>query len=331
MIDNPRKRLELLLNGECSPELINEWEPFALITNDPINQYLRSNRKEGEVTIDRFGVTFAWPTGQISGMAYVTDENKAIPDITRWQDFLKIPDLAKNCTDWSECLASSATIDRSQKMIMGFMAAGVFEQLHDLMGFEDTLMNMLTEPESMAELCQVLGDYRLTFAKLLVENLKPDIILSHDDWGSKKNLFISPELFRTFIKPEYEKLYGYLKEQGILVMHHADSYCEQIVEDMVDLGIDIWQGVLPENNIPAIQKQLKGRMLLMGGIDASIVDRIDSTEEEIRKEVRRACVEYGPSGGFIPSMTYGGPDSCLYTHVNQYVTDEICCYNKISK
>lgn len=65
---------------------------------------------------------------------------------------------------------------------------------------------------------------------------------------------------------------------------------------MVDLGIDIWQGALPENDIPKLQKQLNGRMTLMGGIDAAIVDRADSTEEEIRKEVRRACQSYGPGG-----------------------------------
>lgn len=52
-------------------------------------------------------------------------------------------------------------------------------------------------------------------------------------------------------------------------------------------------------------------MTLMGGIDASIVDRVDSTEEEIRKEVRRACEEYAPHGHFIPCITYGGP-GCLF-------------------
>ncbi|MFR3264728.1 MAG: hypothetical protein ACLTQN_01780 [Blautia massiliensis (ex Durand et al. 2017)] len=55
-------------------------------------------------------------------------------------------------------------------------------------------------------------------------------------------------------------------------MHHADSFLEPIIEDMVELGIDIWQGALPENDIPKLQKQLnRQRMTLMGGIDAAIV------------------------------------------------------------
>ena len=75
-----------------------------------------------------------------------------------------------------------------------------------------------------------------------------------------------------------------MKDHGVIIMHHADSFMEPIIEDMVDLGIDIWQGTLPQNDIPKLQKQLAGRMTLMGGIDASIVDRADSTEEEIRRK-----------------------------------------------
>lgn len=328
MQDNPREAFENLRSGKTTETLINEWAPFALVMSDPVNTYLRANRQRGKVTYDPFGAAFIWPEDQISGMPHVTENNKVIPDITRWREFLHVPDLLLNCTDWTQALQEKQEIDAQRQLVMGFMACGVFEQLHALMGFEDTLANMLLEPESMLELCEVIGDFRLTFAKLLVENLKPDAILSHDDWGSKKSLFMSPESFRTFLKPQYQKLYGYLKEQGILVMHHADSFCEPLIEDMVELGIDIWQGVLPENDIVSLQSALDGRMLLMGGIDASIVDREDSTEEEIRREVRRACAQYGPGGGFIPSMTYGGPDSCLYPHVNPYVTDEINCYNR---
>ena len=35
---------------------------------------------------------------------------------------------------------------------------------------------------------------------------------------------------------------------------------------MTEIGIDLWQGVLPTNNIEDITKKLDGRMALMGGI-----------------------------------------------------------------
>ncbi len=83
------------------------------------------------------------------------------------------------------------------------------------------------------------------------------------------------------------------------------------MEDMVELHIDVWQGVLPQNDIVKLQKQLDGRMALMGGIDAAIVDRADSTEEEIRAETRRVLETYCPNGNFIPCITYGGPERSI--------------------
>ena len=79
-------------------------------------------------------------------------------------------------------------------------------------------------------------------------------MLSHDDWGSKNQLFVSPETWREFIKPQYAKTYGYMKEKGVIIIHHGDSFMEPVVEDMVELGVDVWQGVLPQNDIPKLQK-----------------------------------------------------------------------------
>ena len=118
-----------------------------------------------------------------------------------------------------------------------------------------------------------------------------------------------------------------MKDHGVIVMHHADSFCEPIVEDMVEIGIDIWQGALPENDIPKIQKLLDGRMTLMGGLDASVVDRVDSTEEEIRADVRRACETYAPGGHFIPCITYGLKGT-IFPHVDPIIDDEIQRYNR---
>lgn len=97
-----------------------------------------------------------------------------------------------------------------------------------------------------------------------------------------------------------------MHELGIIAAHHADCHCAAIAEDMAEIGVDVWQGVIPDNDIVSLQKKLKGSMVLMGGIDSRI-DHKDWTEEEVRRETRRACSEYGKAGSFIPCLTYGGP------------------------
>lgn len=322
--------LETLKRNGKPDRLVNQFQPFVTIMNDPVQVFTRGNRVKGSVTKDRWGTEIAWPEDQHAAMPHITNENKVLPDITKWREYVKVPDLVSNCSApalWEPALKTISGVDRDQHLIMGFMGTGVFEQLHYLMGFEDTLLNMLMEPESMVELIEVIGEYRYNYLKLLVDNLQPDIILSHDDWGSKTSLFMSPDTWRELIKPQYMKIYKYAKENGVLIMHHADSFLEPIVEDMVDLGIDIWQGVLPQNDISKLLKQLEGRMTLMGGIDAAIVDWPNASEEKIRAEVNRACTEYGTSGGYIPSLTYGGAGS-IYPHVDQIISDEIVRYNQ---
>ena len=38
-------------------------------------------------------------------------------------------------------------------------------------------------------------------------------------------------------------------------------------------------------------------------------------------------MEYGPGGGFFPSLTYGLPGS-IFPNVDPIITDEIACYNE---
>ena len=262
-------------------------------------------------------------------MPLVTDETKVIRDVRYWRDFTKVPDLVADCSDqaiWAPYLERVAKVDRETTLVMAWAPTGLFEQLHFLMGFEDTLINLLTEPEAMQDLCAAIEEYRYYGMKLICEIAKPDIILSHDDWGSDANLFMSPSKWREFIKPNYVRVYKYLKEHGVIIMHHADSFMEQIIEDMVELGIDIWQGVLPQNDIKRLQTQLAGRMTLMGGIDSAVVDRPDSTEEEIRDHVRKVCETFAPAGHFIPCITYGVPGT-IYLQADRIINDEIDRYN----
>lgn len=324
----PKQNLLETLKPDGKPDrLVNQYEPFVPIMVDPLQKYTRGNRVRGKTSIDRWGTEILFPEDAPGPMPHVTEENKVCPDVTEWEKYVKVPDLAANCTEgWEEALEAAAKVDRNQYLTMGFMGTGVFEQSHFLMGFEDTLVNFLLEPDDMKALVATIAEYRFQYAKMLVDNLKPDVILSHDDWGSKHSLFMDPDTWREFFKDHYRRIYGYMKDHGVIVIHHADSFLEPIVEDMVEIGIDIWQGVLPENNIPAIQKKLNGKMTLMGGINSGI-DQVDGSEEMIRANVRKTCEAYGPGGHFIPCMTYG-LSGTIYPHVDPIIKDEINHYNK---
>lgn len=327
MITPKQNLLESLKKGGSPVCLNNSFTMMRGIAGDPVFKLVRGNRIRGTESYDVWGTKILFPEDAPAAIPLVTEENQVVKDITCWRDYVKVPDLMGLCQEgWETAIANEKAIDHEKYLTMVIMGTGIFEQLHMLMTFEDTLTNMLEEPEDMQELIDAICEYRLNYMKLIVEHLHPDVIVSHDDWGSKNNLFMSPNTWRALFKEPYRKLFRYLHDNGVIVMHHADSYLEPIVEDMAEIGVDIWQGVLPTNDIAAISEKVGDRMLLMGGID-SVIDRDDATEEEIRTETRRACEAYGHLKGFWPGMTYGGPGT-IYPEVENIVIDEIAKYNK---
>ena len=321
--------LELLKpDGKPERQLV-QYEALQMALGDPIGGYLHMGRMPGATITDRWGTVIEWPADAPGSMPLVTDENKVIKDITRWRDYVHAPEFISHSSDpeaWAALRAKTRERAGDERLVAGFMATGIFEQCHFLMPFKDVLTNLYDHPKEMHELIDYITEFRLTYVKHLIENLKPDVIFSHDDWGTKDALFMKPDMWREFFKEPYRRFYGYIREQGVIAIHHADSYLAPIVEDMAEIGIQVWQGVLPENDIPALQQRLKGRMVLMGGIGAAI-DREDAGEEEVRKYVHDALHEYCPGGHFIPSITYGLAGT-VYKHVDPWIDDEIRKYNE---
>lgn len=319
------------INNDNPDRLCNDYDAFAFCP-DPIFWIDRTGVvpvPAGEIYEDSWGTKVCHPDGHPGPMPLVEGEHKLIKNIENWKNEIKVPDyeaLAKTL-DWTEVNEHIDAVDKTKQIPMTMMIVGLFERTHYLMGFEDSLVNHLLYPDEMHELLDVILEARIQQVKVILDNCKIEAIDHHDDFGSKEQLFLPPDVWREFYKERYRKLYDYIQGRGITLFHHGDSFMEPIASDLAEIGLKCWQGVLPSNNIPKLQKELAGKMTLMGGLDAGLIDRSEVDEAVIRKEVRRACEEYGPGGNFIPCLTYGGPGS-IFDGVSAIIHDEIVKYNK---
>jgi hypothetical protein len=318
---NPKEQFMSALKNEQPPK----WMGYAFnafpqsqfhVVLDPISIW-DILFISGENVLDNWGVNHRFLPGDPGIIPMVNDQNKVIKDVTKWRDYVHFPEIPE--LDWSDAKKSADEVRARGELVMVPTFRGLFERAHCLMTFEDVLIYMYEEPEAMYELFGAYTEWKLKVVEQIIDNIQPDIIHSHDDWGSKTQLFFSPAKFRELLKPHYAKLYSYIKKRGVLVQHHADCYCTGLENDMVDLGVDMWQGVLPSNNIPLIQKNTGGKLLLMGGLDQALIDQADVTEDVVRAEVRRAIDEYAPGGAFLPCI---GRLECLNAWVTPVVIDE---------
>ncbi len=174
----------------------------------------------------------------------------------------------------------------------------------------------------MKELIDYITDYELEYARLVCENYRPDALFHHDDWGSYNSTFLSPDMFAEFIMPAYKKIYGFYKSHGVeLIVHHSDSYAATLVPYMIEMGIDVFQGCVTQNNVPELIKKYGGKISFMGNINNSVVDVPNWTRELVAREVEKACTECGKLY-FIPGLVAGGPGS-VYPGVYEAVNEEI--------
>ncbi len=280
----------------------------------------------GESYKDLWGVTHRYIIGVDPGIIPLTDtKNQVIKDMENWRDYVKFPEIPKDL-DWSCAQAQCKAAHERGELVMVPSFRGLFERFHSLRAFECVMEDLVLYPDECEEFFDAYTDWKLEVFKLLIDNLEFDMIHSHDDLGAKAKLFFSPQMFRDMFKPRYKKLYDYCHSRGILVQHHCDCYITPFAVDFAEMSVDMWQGALPTNDIVKIQKELdeKGlNMLLMGGLEAAVVDNEFATEEEIRAEVRRAIDTYGPGGHFLPCI---GSINCLYEKNEVIAVDEMNRY-----
>jgi hypothetical protein len=334
MLTKRQNVLETVRGGKPD-RFVNQYEAFlsdpkaifGMLFNNPVSEASPFPFPGGPNVKNAWGVTFSWPAGMPGMFPVHDDEHRLLKDITKWKDIVKAPKVDYPKEEWEKYKPAVEAVNRKEVFATYMVVPGVFENLHHLMGMDYCLINFYEEPDAMKELIDYLTQYEVGLAEQICKYYKPDALFHHDDWGSFKSSFLSPDMFAEFLVPAYKKIYGYYKSHGVeLVIHHSDSFAANLVPSMIEMGIDIWQGCSSTNNVPELVKKYGKKITFMGDIDNGVVDRGDWTQELLAKEVKRACETNGKLY-FIPNTTMGGPMS-TFPGVYEAVSKEI---DKMSK
>lgn len=308
MLTKKQNLLETIRGGEPD-RFVNQYEAFGIIKSTPFSKSNHSPKYGEENIVNAWGVTRSWPKGTPGAFPVHDEAHIVVKDIEHWRDYVKTPPVVFPESAWEPFVQEAKKIDRSEQFVTAFVAPGVFEQCHYLMEIQNCMIAFYENPDEMHELIDCITEFELAYAAEICKYLKPDALFHHDDWGSQQSTFISPAMFEEFFLPAYKKIYGYYKEHGVeLIIHHSDSYAATLVPYMIDMGIDIWQGVMNSNNIPELIKTYGGKISFMGGIDSAKVDFEGWTEEVVAQEVEKACAACG-THYFIPCGSQGLPMS----------------------
>ena len=188
-------------------------------------------------------------------------------------------------------------VDREQHLILFNNPGFLFVRSWLLRGMENTLVDMLTEPELYEALLDKIFTYQETIVKRTVA-FNPDIVQFGDDAGTTKALMMNPALWQGMVKPRLKKLFAICKNAGILVCFHCCGHVESILDDIMEIGVDILNPLQAgANDLAAVKRKAAGRLALYGGIDSHTVMTADAhTVAELTRSVLKILAE---GGGYI--------------------------------
>jgi uroporphyrinogen decarboxylase len=195
-----------------------------------------------------------------------------------------------------------------------FAGLPLLDTLFDLLGMEETMVRLHTQPAFIEAAIAHLGHFLLDLERKLLEAThgQADIFHFEDDFASQRGLLISPEHWRRFLRPTYEKIYALARSCGLKVEIHCCGTFRPVLPDMIDMGMDIWEPVQAhlEGNDPSELKREFGRELTFSGGVSTQGVLPHGSPAQVREAVSDAIRAFGRGGGYIC-----GPDHTVLADV----------------
>ena len=155
--------------------------------------------------------------------------------------------------------------------------------------------------------------------KIAKEFYHADMILLHDDMGSQKNAFFSPQLYRELLLPHYQKLTKAAHDEGMYVTLHSCGNVGVHIQNFIDAGFDAWEGQESANDMASIMEEY-GKDLAQ--LFLYIIPATMSTEDAVA-DIHRRVDTLAMSGRWACRLRDEKPDR----EVN--LADELYRYSRL--
>lgn len=168
-----------------------------------------------------------------------------------------------------------------------------------LRGFAEVLEDMYLDEEAF----QLLADKVFDTEEKIIGQLKNwgfHGVAFWDDWGTQESLVISPEKWREFFKPRYQKEFELIHSQGMDVFFHSCGAIESVIPDLIEIGVDMLNIGQPNLfNIEELGKKYGGEICFVCPVSYQTTS-ISGTKEMIENDVKEYMEHLGCfHGGLI--------------------------------
>jgi uroporphyrinogen decarboxylase len=184
--------------------------------------------------------------------------------------------------------------------VCGSLAETVFEIAWQIRSMDRLFEDILSNDEKAVVLLDKITEQRVAEARAYA-SAGADLIELGDDVAMQTGLLMSKRMHRQWFKPRLARVIQAAREikPDIKIWYHSDGKINDLVPDLIDVGVDILNPVQPECVEHAWIKAAFGEKLAFsGGLGVQSVLPF-GTPEEVREHVRTTIKTLGAGGGLI--------------------------------
>ena len=259
--------------------------------------------------LDGFGCGWV-KTASAMGAGTPAPGDPVLPDVTEWRDYVKFPNVAE--FDWKGLAKQQLAQYNPEAQVLDYGCwNGQFLRFTHLLGFEEGLISLITEPEASEELLTAITDYRIETLPYIKKHFNPDVVTIYDDVATGKSLFMRPEVYEELIAPQHKRWFDAVRGLDMIPSIHICGRCEDIVPGLVDEGAELWEICEPVNDLPSLAEQVGDKLAFLGGMSmqSELALKVP-TDEELVAETHSCIDKYAPSGnyGFMGMLMFEDPE-----------------------
>ena len=234
---------------------------------------------------DMFGIE--WEYIETVGGSMVRPGKPYIEDANEIKDKIKFPD--PTTWDWAGSAEANKNYLNPNNCNCMWFLNGWYERLISFMDFEGAIMALIDEEQmdAVKDFFEELSDlYIRIFDRAIKAYPNIDMFCIHDDWGSQRDTFFSPELAEDMSGPYMRRLTDFLHSKGKFCDLHSCGQNMKQVPNYIKAGWDIWQGQ-PMNDTRELYEKYGDQIVL--GVFADRFDK--NADEETQRAAARAFVD----------------------------------------
>lgn len=183
----------------------------------------------------------------------------------------------------------------------------------EILGWDMLLLAAGLDSKAFGEFINRNVEWNMQYYKALAACDSP-IVMVHDDIVWTSGPFLSPDFYRTYIFPNYHKLFAPLFESGKKVLYTSDGTYTKFIDDIAACNVHGFV-MEPTTDMAYICEKYGKTHVIVGNADTRIL--LSGSKDDIEEEVKR-CINLGKNcpgyfmavGNHIPSNT--PVDNCLY-------------------